>query len=147
MSRIHVGEDGTLVLALEQGESIRVRGGGHTLAVSLDAGGTLAAALRAGGELPGIEAVRTTAVSAAPAPENGAAPAPDPLGGLGVPELLSASDAIREIVNIFQQVNVKARAAKDHHGEDTPEHARAVDRLKDDAMHRVAEVCERYLQG
>ena len=140
MPRIEPGDGGGLVVVLEADESIRIAAGGSTLTVALDGEGALTTTL-AGGRTP---------LAAPPASNSRSAAAGSPAGhdegGASSTDLdpLTAARAVDEVLNAFQQANVRARGVKQTHKENTPEHAQAVDALKGEAMDRVVEICGRY---
>ena len=132
---------GMLTLSLEEGERIRVTAGSHVLLISRGSDGALTTTLRSGGE-PGVAQEMPARERA---PLGIGTPAPAPVADL-LAVALSAPDAVREIMLVFEQANVKLRRAKGEHAEESPEQASAMDVVKTEAMDQVVELCRRYTQ-
>lgn len=137
MARVE-SERGMLSLTLDEGESIRVAGAGHVLLITRE-GGTLTATLCGSESEPRVSRPVPICADEPPLGISAREPAPDDTGALAAP------DAILEILNIFQQVNVKSRRVKEQLGEDSPDYAFTAGMLKTEAMDRVADICQRYL--
>lgn len=125
MPRIQTGADGELVLLLDAHETIRIVGSSTTAP-------TVVAEADAARPLPAVAVAEPDASEAEP-----------PV----MAEPLTAAQAIAEILNAFQQVNVRMREVQEQHKNGTPAHAQMRDRLQARAMDRVVEVCRRYQLG